>query len=68
MSWVDGIVEVRDEKPPDRSVDVDLSIRLYVDSKSYDEYVLKCVCFGVEPIFSREDFRLERRVDHMKCL
>jgi len=41
---------------------VAVSFELYSESDGYDEYVLKCACAGVEPIFARSDFDEGRRV------
>ena len=32
------------------------SLELYSSSESYDEYILRCTCAGIEPIFTRAEF------------
>ena len=35
---------------------IDESLELYDSSESYDEYILRCTCAGVESIFTRAEF------------
>ena len=55
MSWINDIVRVKLNSPP---VDDDVydSLELYSSSESYDEYILRCTCAGIEPIFTRAEF------------
>lgn len=46
--------DIAQAKPDPQQVDE--SLELYDSSESYDEYILRCTCAGVEPIFTRADF------------
>jgi hypothetical protein len=50
----DIVRAVQDPPPADDGVDV--SLELCLASESYGEYVLRCACAGVEPLFTREEF------------
>ena len=54
MRWLEDIVKVIPSKPLDE--DECRSIELYAEAGSYDEYLLRCACFNVEPLFTREEF------------
>ena len=51
MSWMNDIAQA---KPDPQQVDE--SLELYDSSESYDEYILRCTCIGVEPLFTRAEF------------
>ena len=60
MSWMNDIVTIRPEQelPADGVSD---NVELFRLSESYDEYILRCACAGVEPIFARSDFEPDCR-------
>ena len=51
MSWMNDIAQARSDPQQ-----VDESLELYDSSESYDEYILRCTCAGVESIFTRAEF------------
>ena len=55
MSWINDIVQVKPDPPPVED-GVNASLELYCSSESYDEYILRCVCMGIEPLFTRAKF------------
>lgn len=55
MSWMNDITQVRSD-PQQVDDGVYDSLELYGSSESYDEYILRCTCAGIEPIFTRAEF------------
>ena len=55
MSWINDIVRVKLNSPPVDDGVYD-SLELYCSSESYDEYILRCVCMGIELLFMRAEF------------
>ena len=55
MSWMNDIAQAR-SNPQQVDDGVYDSLELYDSSKSYDEYILRCTCAGIEPIFTRAEF------------
>lgn len=52
---MDDVVRVKPDPRPDDG-GVYGSLELYRSSESYGEYVLRCACAGVEPLFTRAEF------------
>ena len=55
MSWLNDIVQTRSD-PQQVDDGVYGSLELYDSSESYDEYILRCTCAGVKPLFTRAEF------------
>ena len=58
---MNDIVQARPDLPPVDDGVYD-SLELYCSSESYDEYILRCTCAGVEPLFTRAEFESENRM------
>lgn len=65
MSWMNDIVQVRPD-PPQVDDGVYDSLELYDSSESYDEYILRCACAGVEPLFTRTEFEDRNRMRYFR--
>ena len=61
MSWMNDIVQARPD-PPHVDDGVYYSLELYCSSESYDEYILRCACMGIEPLFTRAEFESKNRM------
>lgn len=60
MSWMNDIVQVKPNPPPADDGVYD-SLELYCSSESYDEYILRCACMNIEPLFTRAEFEDKNR-------
>ena len=65
MSWMNDIVQARPD-PPQVDDGVYDSLELYSSSESYDEYILRCACAGVEPLFTRAEFEDRNRMRYFR--
>ena len=63
MSWVNDIVQARPDLPHVDDGVYD-SLKLYDSSESYDEYILRCVCTGIEQLFTRAEFEARSRMPY----
>ena len=63
MSWINDIVRVKLNPPPVDNGVYD-SLELYCSSESYDEYILWCVCMGIEPLFTRDEFEVRSSISY----
>ena len=63
MSWINDIVRVK-LNPPLVDDGVYDSLELYCSSESYDEYILRCVCMGIEPLFTRAEFEVRSHISY----
>lgn len=57
---MNDIVQVRSD-PPSVDNGVYDSLELYCSSESYDEYILRCACMSIEPLFTRAEFEDKNR-------
>ena len=63
MSWINDIVRVKLNPPPVDNGVYD-SLELYCSSESYDEYILRCTCAGIEPFFMHAEFEVRSRISY----
>ena len=63
MSWINDIVRVK-LNPPLVDDGVYDSLELYCSSESYDEYILRYVCMGIEPLFTRAVFEVRSHISY----
>ena len=65
MSWMNDIVQTKSTlSHVDDSVED--SLELYSSSESYDEYILRRTCAGVEPLFTRAEFEDRNRMRYFR--
>ena len=65
MSWMNDIVQARPDQPKVDDGVYD-SLELYSSSESYDEYIPRCTCAGVEPLFIRAEFEDRNRMRYFR--
>lgn len=56
MSWLEDIVKIRKVSAEDEEDVVAANSKVVSESSSYEEYRLKCAIYGVEPLYTENDF------------
>ena len=62
---MNDIVQTRSD-PPQVDDGVYDSLELYSSSESYDEYILRCTCADVEPLFTCAEFEDRNRMRYFR--